>query len=81
VISQVIQGISGAVNISDDILVHGSTQEEHDERLRSVLERLLENGLTINRDKAVFNKSEVEFFGLKIGSNGVALSDFKIKAL
>ncbi len=69
-----------AVNISDDILVHGSTQEEHDDRLRSVLERLLENGLTINKDNAVFNKSEVEFFGLKNGSYGVALKKSFLEA-
>ena len=35
----------------DDILVHGSTQEEHDQRLEAVLECIEKAGVTLNREK------------------------------
>ena len=36
-IQQVIQGIKGCRNISDDIIIFGATQEEHDRALEVVL--------------------------------------------
>ena len=45
VIQQTLQDIEGPHNISDDIVVHGVTQE-HDERLQRVMTRLTEQGLT-----------------------------------
>jgi len=40
--SEILSGLDGVVCMMDDILVHGKTQEEHDERLRKVLQRLQE---------------------------------------
>ncbi len=39
-IRETLSGISGAINISDDILVFGATQEEHDKNLKATFERL-----------------------------------------
>ena len=50
VIQQTLQGCAGVANISDDIIVYGSTTEEHDKRLERVLERLKERNLTLNAD-------------------------------
>ena len=36
----VIQGVRGTLNISDDIIVHGNSRQQHDEALRAVLNRL-----------------------------------------
>ena len=33
VIQQTLQGIEGVHNISDDIIAHGATHDQHDERL------------------------------------------------
>ena len=41
VVEQVIQGINGAFNISDDIIVYGKTQRDHDKALKLVFKRLL----------------------------------------
>ena len=54
IIEQVIQGCEGARNISDDIIVFGKTKQEHDDRVCQVLERLRDNGLTLNPDKSKF---------------------------
>ena len=43
----ILAGIENQVNISDDIMVGGSTVE-HDAALAKVLERLRENGITVN---------------------------------
>ena len=42
VIQQALSDYEGVGNISDDIIVHGKTTEEHDERLKQVLEKLKE---------------------------------------
>ena len=51
VIRETLEGIDGAMNISDDILVAGKTHEEHEQNLRAVFQRLREKGLTLNKSK------------------------------
>ena len=55
--SDLLSGLDGVVCMIDDILVHGSTVEEHDDRLTKVLQRLEEAGLTLNREKCQFSQS------------------------
>ena len=50
-IAQVLNDIPGVKNVSDDILVYGKTQMEHDNSLRTVLKRLIESVLTLNKAK------------------------------
>ena len=47
----------------DDILVHGETQAQHDERLVKVLNWLQEPGLTLNSEKCKFSQTKVRFLG------------------
>ena len=44
IIQQTLQGCEGAVNISDDILVHETTKQEHSKRLEAVMKRMRERG-------------------------------------
>ena len=39
---EVLSGIPNAINICDDILIHGQSQEEHDIALNAVIERLVD---------------------------------------
>lgn len=50
-IERILKGLKGIKVFIDDILVFGATQEEHDSRVKAVLRRLKENGLTINEKK------------------------------
>ena len=43
--------IPGCINISDDILVFGKGQEEHDQCLEKLFKRAREKGITFNKDK------------------------------
>lgn len=81
VIQQTLQDIEGVHNISDDIVVHGSTHEQHDERLRKVMRRLCECGLTLNLEKCQFSTSELTFMGHVLSSRGVGVAADKVKAV
>ena len=65
IIRNIISECKGASYISDDILIWGRTQEEHDRNLHFVLNKLEENGLTLNIKKSIFNVTKVVFFRLE----------------
>ena len=69
-ISQALAGIEGVINISDDILIFGTTQAAHDKALQMVFERLSKTGLTLNKVKCAYNKSIKKFFGLIFSADG-----------
>ena len=49
VMRQILSGVEGVDCFIDDIVVWGTTLEEHDQRLQLVLEKCKANGLTLNR--------------------------------
>ena len=49
--SEVLQGLEGTLYLIDDILVYGKSQEEHDKRLTTALQRIAKAGITLNKDK------------------------------
>ena len=63
VIQDTLEGVDGVKNISDNILVFGKSQKEHDQHPRAVFQRLREKGLTLNKSKCEFSKDKLEFFG------------------
>jgi hypothetical protein len=72
VLRQVLQDCPGSANIADDIIVHGANEEEHDNRLLKVFERLSEVGLTLNKEKCSFKMSQLEFMGIILSARGMA---------
>lgn len=80
-IQEVISGIKGSRNVSDDIIVFGSNQAEHDQALDDTLKRLHQSGLTVNKQKCEFNKNEIEFFGFIFSSTGLRPDPKKVQAL
>ncbi len=65
----------------DDIIVFGSTLEEHEQRLFKGLDRLEEYGLKISLDKCQLCMSQVKYVGHIVSSNGVATDPEKIAAV
>jgi hypothetical protein len=59
----------------------GRTQEEHDQRLRAVLQYLVSSGMTLNKQKCIFSVSKVKFLGQIIDSQGIHPDLNKIKAI
>ena len=50
-------------NISDDILVFGRNQKEHDQNLEKLFKRAREKEITFNKDKCEFNKDKCLYYG------------------
>jgi hypothetical protein len=81
VIQQVLQGIPGARNISDDIIIFGKDQENHNQQLELTLARVAERGLTLNREKCVFSVPELVFFGHKVSAAEISPDEKKVDAV
>ena len=81
IVSQVIRGCPGAYNMSDDIVVVGRTEQEHDERLYKVVKTLAENGLTLNPNKCKIKLQSIKYMGHVISSNGLEVSSDKVTAI
>ena len=67
---EILGDIEGAVCLIDDILIYGKTQSKHDQHLLSVLNRISEAGLTLNKEKCIFNATNINFLGQQIDSTG-----------
>ena len=78
---EAFEGLDGVASIVDDVLVYGSTKEEHDMRLRNVLLRARSKGIRFNPDKAKISASEVPYFGHILSSNGLKPDPEKVKAI
>ena len=61
VMQQMLIGVEGVDCFIDDIVVWGETVEQHDQRLKQVLEKCKMNGLTLNGNKCQLRSKEVNF--------------------
>ena len=66
----IVADIPGVICDIDGILISGKDKEEHNQRLRKVLERLTEAGATLN-EKCVFSASSVKFLGHINSAEGI----------
>ena len=81
VISDQIHNIPGSFNISDDVIVFGVTQADHDRALQAVFQKFSEVGLTLNKKKCEFNKKSLTFFGFVFSAQGVSPDPQKVEAI
>jgi hypothetical protein len=63
----------------DDILIFSKNEEEHDEHLRLVLQKLRENQLYTKLNKCKFWLKEVSFLGHIISEGGISVDHSKVK--
>jgi hypothetical protein len=63
----------------DDILLFSKNEEEHDEHLHLVLQKLRENQLYANLNKCEFWLKEVSFLGHIISEGGIYVHPSKVK--
>ena len=79
--SELLGGVPGVVCMMDDMLIHGTTQQEHDQRLLAVLQRLEKAGVTLNREKCKFSQNAVKFLGHVIDQSGITPDPDKVNAI
>jgi hypothetical protein len=63
----------------DDILIFSKNEEEHDEHLRLVLQKLRETQLYTKLNKCEFWLKEVSFLGHIISEGGISIAPSKVK--
>jgi len=63
----------------NDILVYFKNEEEHEEHLRLVLQKLRENQLYVKFSKCEFWLDEVSFLGHVITNGGIAVDPGKVR--
>ena len=73
--------IDGVEVVVDDILIHGSTIEQHNDRLKKVLQRAREIDLKFNSKKCKIAVPEVTYVGHKLSREGLQPTDERIKAI
>ena len=69
------------MNISDDIIVYGKTQADHDEALKAVFRKLAGKNLTLNASKCEFNKPSLSFFGFIFSKDGISPDPQKVSSI
>ena len=78
---QAFEKLEGVETFVDDVLVWGSTREEHDRRLEDVLKKARSINLRLNKSKCQFAVREVKYLSHIIGHNQVKPDDEKVRAI
>lgn len=80
-IHMIFEHIPRVETMMDDIIVWGSTREEHDKRLRQVLDKTREVNLKLNKDKCEFGVKSLTFMGDVVSEEGVKPDPRKTSAI
>ena len=81
IVHQMFEHIPGVNTMMDDVIVWGTTQEEHDDRLREVLRIARKMNLKLNKDKCEFSVKKLTFIGDLISDQGVQPDPKKVSAI
>lgn len=80
-IEEVLSGISGVLPYLDDIFIQGKNIEDHNVKLKLVLERLKNAGIHLKKEKCKFAASEIELLGFRVNEKGIQPSFGKVEAI
>ena len=79
--SEKLEGLEGVEVLIDDIIARDADQQQHDQRLSLVLNKLVKANITLNLKKCEFNVKTVKFLGHIISSNGISADPLKVNAI
>ena len=80
-IDQVLHGLHFSFAYIDDVLLASKTPAEHQQHLRTVLERFQEHGIVINPAKCEFGVPELSFLGFQVDKHGIRPLEERVSAL
>ena len=66
-----LKSIHGVCVYLDDVLISGSTEQEHLDRLNRILALMAERGVRVAKEKCGFQQCEVSYLGHMIEKNGL----------
>ena len=79
--SGILYDLPGVLCLMDDVIIFGSSVEEHDAREMAVFRRLEDNVVTLNFDKCDFAKSSISYLGNIVSADGVMADLAKVRAI
>lgn len=79
--NRTLQGIKNVESSMDDILIHAESKEKLEETTKSVIKRLEQVGLRLNKEKCKFCKQNVKFLGHILTPDGIKPDEEKIEAI
>lgn len=80
-LNDIFEALPGTKVYVDDILIWGSSRQEHDERLRQALKAAEKAGLTFNPAKCVVGVTQISFLGDVISAEGIRPNPSLIQAM
>uniref|UniRef100_A0A3P9J671 ribonuclease H n=1 Tax=Oryzias latipes TaxID=8090 RepID=A0A3P9J671_ORYLA len=80
-IARHLEGLEGVVNVIDDILVWGENIEQHDGRLRQLLDRIRKINLKLNKSKCKIRMTEITYIGHVLSEQGLKPDPEKVQAI
>lgn len=81
VMESITAGLEGVIVYLDDVVVVGTSKEEHDRRLAAVLKRFSEYDILLNEGKCVYGVEALEFLGHQLSAEGVRPTESRIAAI
>ena len=80
-LQQALEGLENVHAVADDIIIHGSDENDLHAKMQKLLERCKSHGIRLNRDKFRFNVKEIQFLGHVVTSDGLKPDPSKIEAV
>ena len=68
---QILSQCPGTIAITDDVIVHGKDDEDHDRNLHHLMKVAQKCGLVFNAAKCFIKTPQIKFFGMVYDANGV----------
>ena len=80
-LDRVLALVPNAIGITDDIIIYGKNEIEHDTSFIILCETARVNGLKLNAKKLQFKSSDCKFFGHKLTPDGLKADESKVEAI
>jgi len=80
-LTQMFDDLQGVKVYVDDLIVWGVTKDEHDSRLKKVLDRARQSNLVLNAEKCEYRVKEIKYLGEIISDKGVHTDPDKVEAV
>ena len=80
-IHEVLHGLNGCTNITDDVLVYGTTYDEFKSDVLAFQDRCVQEDMHLNLDKVKIDCPEIPFFGNILSTDGLSPDTKKVESI
>ena len=80
-IPEILQGLNGCTNITDNVLVYSTTYYEFKSNVISFLDHYVQENMHLNPDKVKIDCNEVQFFGNILSKDGLSPDTKKVELI